>query len=180
MLWHTPCLVASRVGKLLLFPLFLNFPVFPLLWGKSFHCGHDPLQCPGCRSRSISGAKMVFFPRCGGMGYTEKEDFHSRGGCAQGKRRVGFVLASSASSCIQLAESNALCPMPPLHQLEPTQPCRQSSQGNKQPYRSPCAGLLYIIGFSHWHPKLEALRAAKVAGCSTWSCAHQSTFPVFL
>jgi len=55
-------------------------------------------QCPGCRSRSISGAKMVFFPRCGGMGYTEKEDFHSRGGCAQGKRRVGFVLASSAST----------------------------------------------------------------------------------
>lgn len=139
------------------------------------------MQCSGCRSRSISGAKMVFFPCCGGMGYTEKEDFHSQGGCAHGRAcRVGSVLASSASSCIQMAESNAFCPMSPLHKLEPTQPCRQNSQGNKQPCRSPCAGLLCIIGFSHWHPKFEALCVAKILGCSTWSCVHQSTFPVFL
>ena len=92
----------------------------------------------------------------------------------------GLCLGQFSQQLYPSGRSNALCPMPPLHKLGPTQPCRQSSQGNKQPYGSPCAGLLSIIGFSHWHPKFEALRAAKIAGCSTWSCVHRSTFPVFL
>lgn len=62
MFWHTPCLVASRVRKLLLFPLFLNFPVFPLLWGKSFCCRRDPLQSCVC-SAQAAGAEAFQVPK---------------------------------------------------------------------------------------------------------------------
>lgn len=61
-LWHTPCLVASRVRKRLLFPLFLNFPVFPLLWGKSFCCGRHPLQSCDC-SAQAAGAEAFQVPK---------------------------------------------------------------------------------------------------------------------
>ena len=72
----------------------------------------------------------------------------------------GFVLVNSTGSCIHPAESSALSITRHLCTHWNQHRHRQSSQGNNQPPRCPCAGLLCITGFLRRHAKLESLCAS--------------------
>ena len=72
----------------------------------------------------------------------------------------GFVLMNSTGSCIHPAESSALSITCHLCTHWNQHRHRQSSQGNNQPPRCPCAGLLCITGFLRRHAKLESLCAS--------------------